>query len=709
MRLFSRYGALLPLVALSWTGTPTASAEGFTRPFDSDLTAANLPDRFAPLNLPPHFARLIRNRAIIDAYLLHHSRVEAGPRPAPVDPRLIRARNPAGVRVLDWSLPAATTEFRAGLPQILAPSRGFRAPILEEAARWSIVLERTNQFTPPDFEASQLIHHRLAFDGLLFTLAQVIETLGPQSFQRSGTRGLLHLEALGFPADLLACFAKHPQDSPLNAAVGVMEELADEIASGATSESLRSRLERRPFRFPPAWSRFEVAPESGNEELGLLRLQIGGGFADGVVPGDSLHVVLQLITGLPHADALISVPEDILQPVEAWARQSFPVRRPGHVTLVSTPGRIESWAQDNGKAGVVRAIAPGSAATITPRYASRQEGLSYFLPSESFLTDGLSAAGLEVVHFPLLFQGGNLLAVHDPATGRRILLIGEGEVHRNLALGLSPEQILESFRQGFGVAACVQVPATSYHLDFDVSVRAMDGGLVAFVNDPPAATRSILGLGIDALERHSRLDPETANTLREDLNGPGALAANRLRRLLDDARQADGTYPASLATLFRSGSHDSTTGNLQVFLQALMLLDSETAAQPAVDADTDKARAVQAFREMAEARKTQQSALAAAGFKIVRVPSLPNFYRSINYLNGLHHQGGYVMPAYGGFYAPMDAAAERVFRQHLGTQASILRIQCAELQRKHGAVHCAAVAHPRRASEATAVPAVVGF
>ncbi len=97
---------------------------------------------------------------------------------------------------------------------------------------------------------------------------------------------------------------------------------------------------------------------------------------------------------------------------------------------------------------------------------------------------------------------------------------------------------------------------------------------------------------------------------------------------------------------------------------------------------------------MLAAHRTQLAALKSLGWKIVPVPSMPNLYRGINYLNGIHHRDGYVMPAFGGFYAPLDKAAEAVFRETLGEHATILPIQCAELQRKHGAVHCAAVAYP---------------
>ena len=62
--------------------------------------------------------------------------------------------------------------------------------------------------TPADRAATHLINRRLAHDGLLSTLAQTIELLGPGAFLTNGVAGRLHLNALGFPDDLLADWEK---------------------------------------------------------------------------------------------------------------------------------------------------------------------------------------------------------------------------------------------------------------------------------------------------------------------------------------------------------------------------------------------------------------------------------------------------------------------------------------------------------------------
>ena len=48
------------------------------------------------------------------------------------------------------------------------------------------------------------------------------------------------------------------------------------LASGATIETLKQELEAIPFRFVPADARFRAATESGEDEPGLVRMQVGG-------------------------------------------------------------------------------------------------------------------------------------------------------------------------------------------------------------------------------------------------------------------------------------------------------------------------------------------------------------------------------------------------------------------------------------------------
>src|SRR5690606_32768810 len=109
------------------------------------------------------------------------------------------------------------------------------------------------------------------------------------------------------------------------------------------------------------------------------------------------------------------------------------------ITLIVEELSIAQWAQDNGKPGV---DVDGRPIILVPRYASRGEVGTTFVPGETYLMNGVAAANVKVVQSSLLFQGGNLLAVRDPGTNQRILLIGEAEIQRNKVLGLTDNQIL---------------------------------------------------------------------------------------------------------------------------------------------------------------------------------------------------------------------------------------------------------------------------
>src|SRR4030095_7651743 len=157
---------------------------------------------------------------------------------------------------------------------------------------------------------------------------------------------------------------------------------------------------------------------------------------------------------------------------------------------------------------------------------------------------GLRAAGHEAVQSSLLFQGGNVLAADDPKSGERILLVGEGEVYRNTALGLTHAQVLEAFRAEFGVDRVVVVPAVSYHLDFDVCFRTRTNSMALFVNDTMAAVRIILDLGVGALLRHGSLETNTAQKIRTDLAaGRDVEALASLTNAVRRSRQGPEEYP----------------------------------------------------------------------------------------------------------------------------------------------------------------------
>lgn len=681
-------------------GATLAVFAGGVQASQTGTASAASPDTPADLNLPADFLQRVADRAVIDAYQVRHHQVEPGLRPAP---RRLYAGSAGAARFINVVHPGTAPEvndYRSGVAGGIIPPRGFRAPILDRAGEKPPVPAGAGRRTDRETAAAECVTRRLAHDGLLSTLVQVIALLGPERFTDAAPSGLGEIEAAGFPTDLLSCFADG--NPALTTPAGLVSHVARRLARGATLESLAPELEKLPFRFTRTHPPFHVATESGEHELAVLRVQAGGGYDSGVVPGGSIDLISQLVGAFPSADFLIHIPEPQFKPFHQLVSETWRLRRTNQVTLIVEPLPVTAWAQDNGKAGYLAAepAAGGPVATprqrpatLAPRYASIGPGPSSFQQGESFLMDGLQAAGHAVAHSPLIFQGGNLLAARDPKSGERLLLIGEAELYRNTALGLTRAQALEAFRDEFGVDRCVVLPAVSYHLDFDVSLRAHGGKLMAFVNDTLPAARMVASLGLDALEHSGILDAKTALGIRGLLEQGGDVElARHLRAALPPP--AGGGHQAAVTRCFAKAPTDSAGENFQIFLLALDLLESSSEIPNGGSSDAERDAYLKALRRTDAARQTQIEVLKRQGWKVVAIPSMSDLHRSINYLNGVHHRNGWIIPVFGGFYAPLDRAATAAFERTLGPACRITPIQSAECQRQHGAVHCAVAAYP---------------
>ena len=657
------------------------------------------------LNLPADFLQRVADRGIVDAYQIRRHGVEPGTSPAAR--KLYAAQRSAEryIKVVRSHSDPDANQYRSKLPERFVPLRGYRAPILGLADQMPPPPALRSEMDAKTIAAADYVARRLAHDGLLSTLAQVIEIFGPDHFETDHDVGTDTLTSIGFPTDWLAYFpgTNGQPGNPHDA----VEFVTRHLSRRTSVESMKAELDNVPFRFVQRHRPFFVATEGGEHELAMLRVQVGGGYDDGIVPGGSIDIISQLVSAFPAADFMISIPNQYLEPYHELVSQTWHLRRTNHVTLVSEPLPVGAWAQDNGKAGWILAessvstsssTVPQRPATLAPRYACIDEEQSIFQKGESFLMDGLQAAGHAVVQSPLLFQGGNLLAVRDPKSGRRVLLIGEAELHRNTALGLTHAQALEAFRVEFGVDRCVVVPSVSYHLDFDVCLRAHDGELIAFVNDTMAAARAVVGLGLDTLQKAGVLDSNAAQAARADLSaGRDVEVVRSLKTAIPRRPMETNVFPASFSRLFVSGSMDSAAGNFQCFLLSLDLLESSAERPGQINRDPDPVRPayLQALRRLDAARQSQVDVFKSQGWKVVAIPSMTDLYRGINYLNGIHHREGYVMPAFGGFYAPLDHAATAAFRRALGSEFKITSILSAESQRHHGGVHCTTAAYPR--------------
>jgi hypothetical protein len=148
-----------------------------------------------------------------------------------------------------------------------------------------------------------------------------------------------------------------------------------------------------------------------------------------------------------------------------------------------------------------------------------------------------------------------------------------------------------------------------------------------------------------------------------------------------------------LSRAFVSDPSDDAAGNLQLFLLSLDLLEAGLSKGPGKDSSS-RGVYLQALRRTEQARQRQITALQDRGCRVVPVPSMQDLYRSINYLNGVQHRSGYIMPGFGGFYAALDQEASGVFRSVLGPERHIATIRTAECQRMHGAIHCTVSVYP---------------
>lgn len=701
------------MIALFAPGTPRAEAEKANGTKTSGAFRQTTPGGLSGLALPGPYSQLIQDRLTIDSYQMREHGVAPGIVPSARARYVTPPRVEHAVRVVHPPLPPTVQSFRASNAESIVPPRGFRAPILENHAEaWRPRLE-TNAFEAADHDAARLIEQRLASDGLIPTLAKILLRYGPESGLSNPTNFLRRLSAVGYPVDLLRHF--RPTDAATTGpelrdrAAWVVQSIAARQIAIPTAKAAAPGAFPLEFDFQPSAAvgpapaavdgqsvRFEIATESGEHDIGLVRMQVGGGWREGILPGGSLDVVGQMVDQFRSADFLISVPADAAESIHALITNSWRLRRPGQVTLCAELLAPSAWAQDNGKAGILRSTTTqATRATLAPRFACMDEGKSVFLPGESYLADGWHAAGHSVLHSPLLFQGGNVACIREPRSGRRMLILGEGTVHRNVALGLSRSEVLNAFRIEFGVDECVVIPGVSYHLDFDVSFRATTNELFAFVNDTPAAARRIVELGVAALRQRNLLTEDDTAQIRAELaSGRAQAGFAKLSGLVRQRQDTGVLLPASLSQVFVTDSSDDAAGNLQVFLLALDLIESEFPGAVPATGSPGRASYLTALRHMEQGRQNQLAALQKLNCRIVLIPSMHDLYRSINYLNGLQHRGGYVMPAFGGFYAQLDRAAAAAFHAALGANFRIATVRTSECQRLHGGVHCTASVYP---------------
>ena len=557
--------------------------------------------------------------------------------------------------------------------------RGFVAPILDRA-NGPLALH------PPadrDARAARVVAERLATNGLRATLVDALLALQPRAADVDAARA--RLAAIGFPVDLLACHGD------------ALERAQQGLQAGRARDEIVGELAALPFAWQPSVSGFALATECGEHDAAAVRLQISSA-SDYARPGEggAMDVLRGLARALPDAELVATVETKHLAGVEAESRRLAEARAAA-ITVVESPLPIAQWAQDAAKPGFVGA----DVVWLAPRYASRGEAGSRFVPSESLALEGFAATGRVVRASRLLFQGGNLLAVRDPRDGKRTLLVGEAEVARNRALGLSIEEVLAAFRGEFGVDACVVLPAVSFHVDLEISVRATPDGIVACVLDTPTAARTVIHCGIAALERARLLDAAAARTAREAVDGDryeDFFAA--IGPALQKGMHAGGRVDLAFAEALAASPEDSGVGHVHRLLLALDLWTAGRIGDAPADVlglDVDTHAYLQSLRRRELDRLRVAQALESLGWRLVPVPGLSDEGRSLNPLNGLQLRDRFLVPTYGGSFAALDDLARARLSEAFGPGVALEPILCGETQRRAGGLHCAASVEPRRA------------
>lgn len=616
---------------------------------------------YATLAPSPDFVNRLADRTLREGHRDHYHAVIADGELSVAPPPATSEERPAtdgavSIGYADWS--EELTEWRQSLPSTRPINRGFRAPRRDHAARPDVEID-------PELEqdwrdAGLMVAHRLATDGVLTTTAFVLQGLGPRGMDED------RLAAIGLPIDLIGHFRLDGERLDIRTLTGAMLGAGDD-------DGIRARFAEAEFDYIPTAAGFTVDPECGARPIERLRLQLPrGDHFESAGDGDALDVTLQLIAQAPADDIDVLIAAEHVAPFLT----NLPADSRGF-NLQAVPLTMTQWAQDNAKPG---RNAEGTSALLVPRFASQRDEGSVHLPGDSFAVDALATP---LVESPLHFQGGNVMVVED--AGERIALVGEAEVWRNVALGLRPEEVTAAMAAEFGVDRTIVLPALSFHIDYDVSFRRTASGLVAFVNDPREAVRIILQCALEPLESAGRMTAEeraTCNTAAQ--SGDWIALGQGVDRAL-----GRGPHEASLAAHFSTGETDSGIGNLHRVLLALDVLRAAT-GQPG--RDEGEAAYLTAVAQSLEIHTAIAGLLQEAGWQVVPVPGLAAAgTRSLVYVNGIHTPDAYIMPVWGGLFAPLDAAAADVF-SGVDAQMRIIPIRTAESQRRAGAVHCAASA-----------------
>ena len=639
----------------------------------------------ADLDLPHDFLTRLADR-VLRASFYERFRAIVGdapaaaptiPAPAPAPPA---QSDSTSVRIEHLALAAADAALWAFLPESPPELASFRSPLTDDLASAQRHLAPETTLADTLRAARRVARKHLARAGLLPALAHTIAAIGPARLLPPHTDVLSLVGDAGIPVDLLAFI--RPAFAPAAATpADIVGALASRLASGEPLDKLLKSL-RKPC-FAPRASLLDFRPtsDSGLDRITLLRAHATRA-THYSAPGDgsNLDLLSGVLAALPGTRAIVSTSNAHACSLKIVLEQ---LPRSSPVTIFAQPLVVSQWAGDNAKPGTLG----GKPAHLAPRFVSRCEYHPVFVPGDDFAICA-AAPHIRTARSPLLFQGGNLLVVDDLPNRRRVLLIGEAEVQRNRALGLSAAEALAFLQLEFGADDAEVLPACSYHIDQELTIRSTPERTIVFVPHALAGAVGIVECVLVALADCSRWPVELVE------NALGELRALRIHEfltliwtVLPRERTPEHAWPVAFADALSTGSADSGVGNLQRFLLALDHIAAEAVA-PAAFPDAILIALHRSLHRRAADRAKIRTILSRRGWSIVPVPALPEESRGINPLNGVHTPEDYLMPAYGGLFASLDEVAANAFRSALGPGVRVIPIFSAESQRREGALHC---------------------
>ena len=654
----------------------------------------------ADLDLSHDFLRRLADRALRSSFYEHFRGVvgDAGsPVSRPSDPGAAST----GTALSDdhATAIAPAPEFAAAwrsLPEATPFLLSFRSPSTDPSAAAVRRIGDGTSFTDDRvLAARRLVRRHLARDGLLHTLVLVVAAAGPEKFQTEDPSPAELLADLGVPVDLLAFF---DAEGSGGAGFEIIRSVASSLGAGEPVERITKSLRKAKMIPRASLPGFRPISESGLDDVGLIRLHATRATYY-AAPGDGggLDLLTETLRALPGASAMISVFDPSAGSVLTALEDAIGPRANLSAAILPQPVVVSQWAGDTAKGGAIKGHSRPIPAQIAPRFASRREYAEQLLPGDDLAIACCERAGIRTARSPLLFQGGNLLVCDDLASGARVLLAGEAEIERNRTLGLSREQAAEFLRSEFAADSCHVLPAASYHIDQEITVRSVPEGdrrTIAFVPDVGPAARLIVETALGALTSSERWPIALGNIAAAHCR------AGRIRELLAEVwaqlnrdRGASSGWPLALAETLSIGPADSGVGNFHRFLLALDHLAAEV-VRPGEIADQNFAALLRSYQRRSEDRARIRMILSRLGWRIVPIPAIPDDARGINPLNGIHTRTSYLMPAYGGLYAGVDRAAASVFQTAFGNSIRLAPVWTAESQRREGALHCSATLYP---------------